>query len=162
MQKKKAGFSYVEVLAAGALFVIILLGVLPLTLGARQNMAFARENYRLSLAANSLSLAVRDLVLGGSSITGECVENLAEGFGIENYSVFIFGPNNESRFGSPFHSSEYGEGVSLAGFNNLARGRNSYFVYVVVLNDYYTQAGRAISVATRFNHTSGIWRNAGG
>ena len=161
MQKKKAGFSYVEVLAASALFVIILLGVLHLTLGARQNLSLARENQRLSLAANSLSLAVRDLVLGGSSINGESIKNLAEGFGIENYSVFIFGPG-ESGHGSSFHSSEDGWQVYLAGFASLAVGKDSQFVYVVVKNDHYAHVGRAISVVIDFDHASGIWRNAGG
>ena len=162
MQKNRAGFSYVEVLAASALFMIILLGVLPLTLGAGRNLAYARENQRLSLAANSLNLAVRDLVLGGASISDATIENLARGFGVQNYSVFIFGPGGENRHGSPFHSSDEGVGVSLAGFGGLARGSNSSFVYVVVYNDHYAQSGRAISVAINFNHTMGIWRNAGG
>ena len=162
MQKSKAGFSYVEVLAASALFMIILLAVLPLTLGAGRNLAYARENQRLSLAASSLSLAVRDLVLVGGSISDTTIENLARSFGVQNYSVFIFGPGDEHRHGSPFHSSDEGVGISLAGFGGLARGMNSSFVYVIVYNDHYTQAGRGISVAINFNHTMGIWRNAGG
>ena len=164
MQKKKekAGFSYVEVLAAGALFMIVVLGALSLTLGARQNLAFSQENRRLGVAANSLSLAVRDKILGGKAITGESINTLAEGIGIENYSVFIVGANGEHMSGSPFHSSEDVLGVNLSGFEGLARGKDSRFVYVVVYNDYYVQLGRAISVAIGFDHTSGIWRNAGG
>ena len=162
MQKKKAGFSYIEVLAASALFMIILLAVLPLTLGTGRNLSYARENQRLSLAASSVSLAVRDLVLAGAPISDETIENLARGFGVQNYSVFIFGPGGESRLGSPFHSSPRNESISLAGFGGLASGSSSSFVYVVVYNGYYTQAGRAISVAINFNHTTGIWRNAGG
>ena len=159
MQKKKAGFSYVEALAAGALFVIILLGVLPLTLGARQNLAFAQENRRLSLAATSLSLAVRDLSLSAQSITNECVKNLARGLGIKNYSVFIYCSKG---IGSHFHSSEDGENVSLTGLVSLTRGQEGRLVYVVVRNDFNTLAGSAISIAVDFNNTTGIWRNARG
>ena len=162
MQKTKAGFSYVEVLMASALFAIVLLGVLSLTLGARQNIAFARENQRLSMAASSLSLAVRDLALSGVPITYVSINNLAQRFGVENYSVYVFGVNGEHRPGSPFHSSEYSESINLSGFWSIARGRESYFVYVVVRNDHDAPVGRAISVAIGLNHTSGIWRNAGG
>ena len=162
MQKKNAGFSFMEVLAASALFMIILLAVLPLTLGARQNLSYARENHRLGLAATSLSLAVRDLVLGGAPISDTTIENLALDFGVQNYSVFIFGSGIENRHGSSFHSSDYPLSINLTGFESLARSRNSHLIYVIVLNDHNAQAGRAISVAIDFNHTSGIWRNAGG
>ena len=161
MQKNKAGFSYVEVLAAGTLFVIILLGVLPLTLGARQNLAFAQENLRLSLAANSLSLAVRDLVLGGVAVTATSIENLALGLGVENYSVYIIGSYGDG-LNSFFHSSEDGYRPSLSGLESLSRGRGSRFVYVVVYNQYLAPAGRAINVVIDFDHQAGIWRNAGG
>ena len=162
MQKKKAGLSYVEVIAAGALFMIILLGVLPLMLGAGRNLSYARDNQRFSLAANSLSLAVRDMVLSGASISNETVMAAANGFGVVNYSVFIFGPGGDSRFGSPFHSCDEAQGISLAGFQNLSGGRDSHLVYVVVMNDYHAVAGRAISVAISVNRASGIWRNARG
>ena len=162
MQKKKAGFSYVEMLAAAALFMIVLLGVLPLTLGARQNTAFARENLQLYLAADSLSLAVRDLILGGAAITDERIRGLAQGFGVINYCVYIFGPGGEARHGSPFHSSSGGCGASLTGFEGITRGREGLLVYVVTRNDYFARAGRAISVVIDFEQSSGIWRNAGG
>ena len=162
MQKKNAGFSYVEVLAAGALFVIVLLGVLPLTLGARQNLAFAQENQRLSLAATSLSLAVRDLLLSGGQATNESIEILARQFGIENYSVFIFGPGNANMYGSPFHSCDDAGEIALTGFGGLAGSSNSRLIYVVARNDYGAQAGKAISVAMSLGNRSGIWRNAGG
>ena len=162
MQKKKAGFSYIEVLAACALFVIVLTGVLSMTLGARQNLSAARESQRLRLAASSLSLAVRDMMLGGQQVTDASIRSLALSLGIENYSVFIFGPGGENMHGSPFHSSEDGEDISLGGFASLARGRDSQFVYVVARNYYYAQVGRAISVVIDFDHTSGMWRNAGG
>ena len=159
MQKTNAGFSYVEVIAACALFVIILMAVLPLTLGARQNLALAQENRRLSLAATSLSLAVRDLSFGALALTDENIRNLALGFGVENYSIHIF---NSDGIGSHFHSSENIENMSLAGFVSLNRGTNSRFIYVVVRNRYNTKVGSAISVAIDYNHTSGIWRSTRG
>ena len=157
---KKTGFSYVEVLAASALFLIILLGVLPLALGARQNLAYAQNNQRLSLAAGSLSLAVRDMVIAGSPVSDEAIENLALAFGVQNYSVFIFGPGGENRFGSPFHSSSEGQSMSLSGFGSLSAGISSSLIYVVIYSEHYTQAGRAISVAINHCHTTGIWRDA--
>ena len=158
MQKKKAGFSYVEVLAAGALFMLILTAALNLTLGARQNLSFARENQRLGLLANSLSLAVRDLLLGGTTITDESVENLARGLGIRNYGLFIFGPDN--RLLKSFHSSDVGWAINLSGFGDLAGG--SYLVYVVVLNNYDVEVGRAISVVMDLGQNSVMWGSPGG
>ena len=160
MQKKNAGFSYVEVLAASALFVIVLMGVLALTLGARQNLSFARDSQRLGFSANSLSLAVRDLLLGGEQVTGERIENLARGFGIENYSVFIFGSDNGLL--NSFHSSGDGEDIVLAGFGGLAGRSDSRLVYVVVMNEHGVQVGRAVNVAINIGGSSVVWGRLGG
>ena len=159
MQKKNAGFSYVEVLAAGALFVIVLLGVLPLTLVARQNLSLARENLRLSHAADSLSLAVRDMLIAGTPVTAQGVSNLAQALGVDNYSVFIFNQNNAHVMGSPFHSCEEFNTYQLTGFNNLAICGNSRLVYVIVRNEHNVHAGRAISTVLDFRRPSGIWRS---
>ena len=162
MQKKNAGFSYVEVLAASALFVIVLLVALTLTLGVGQNLTFARQNRSLSLAANSLSLAVRDMVLSETQISSDIIRNLAGGLGIENYCVFIFMPNGSFSHGSPFQSCETNKIAAFSGFGTLAGSRDGRLVYVIVRNDYNKEVGRSLSLAIDFDNKSGIWRNAGG
>ena len=162
MKKKSAGFSYVEVLAAGALFVIILVGALSLTLRTGQNLSFARDSQRIGLSANSISLAVRDMVLGNEQISCDSIRKLARGFGVERYSVFIFTPNGGYSHGSPFHSCENSENIAVSGFGTLAWGKDGRFVYVIVRNDYDNEVGRAVSLAIDIIHTSGIWRNARG
>ena len=151
-----------EVLAAGALFMIILLGVLPLIVGAGRNLAYARENQRLSLAADSLSLAVRDMVLAGTVVTHERIENLARGLGVDNYRVFIFGINDNLILSSPAILLEGETIYNLTGFGSLAICSNSRLIYVIVRNEHNAQAGRSISTALDFRRPAGIWRNPGG
>ena len=162
MQKKNAGFSYVETLAASALFAIILLGVLNLILGARQNIAFARESLKMNMAANSFALTLRDKILRSEDITSEKINDLAHGFGITHYSVYILNRNGGNIYGSPFRSHEEIMNINLSGFDSLTINQKSSFILVIVLNENFVQIGRAISIAAYFCNTSGIWRNADG
>ena len=58
--KSRAGFSYMEILIALALFAIALVAVLPTLLQAGRNLEYAESYYRGHLVAQEIMLTARD------------------------------------------------------------------------------------------------------
>ncbi|MCL2188608.1 MAG: prepilin-type N-terminal cleavage/methylation domain-containing protein [Defluviitaleaceae bacterium] len=65
--KNHAGFTYIEIIVALALFAITLAAVLPVLSHAGRNMAYAQEGYIAHLRANHLVLLVRDALHMGEN-----------------------------------------------------------------------------------------------
>ena len=160
MQKTKKGFSYVEMIAATALFGIVMLGALSLGYAAARNLVAASENIRLDMAASGIGLAVRDYVLDRVPLSEELLTGLGQTFGAENFRISIVGPGGEHRHGSPFVVGSAKQGSADIRFPGMAG--DGVLVYVEVMNAHGAVVGRTLYFATPLGRASGLWRNAGG
>jgi len=133
--KKSGGFSYVEVLVAVALFVILLASVLPLMTMAGRNMTDALELYEAHLAANSLMLTTRDNI--GNTDLPQKIENQAELLNIEDFTVWILGEESLS-FGT---ASDFSPTVTSS-FSQTS----GHIIVAVVRDEAGNIIGRAVGV----------------
>jgi prepilin-type N-terminal cleavage/methylation domain-containing protein len=92
VKKVSAGFSFLEIIIATALFGILLVAALPLLNQSARNFAYAREGHDAHLAAQGVMLAVRDAGDISAATTA------ASRFGAETYGVWIFSENNTEIF----------------------------------------------------------------
>jgi len=145
--KKRGGFSYVEILIAMALFAIMLMAVLPLLLQAGRNMGFAESNYRNHLLAQGMMLAVRDALLhdallDDASSLGAVASTYADNHEIELYSVWIF---DERRIQVGFYGASKAD--VFLGDEVMPLTDNSYVIVAAIWNEYGNITGRAIGIA---------------
>ena len=139
--KRRGGFSYVEILIALALFAIMLMAVLPLLLQAGRNMRFAESNYRDHLLAQGMMFAVRDALLHDTP-SREMASLYAINHDIELYTVWIFDERGTFlRYYGILKANVYlTDGV-------MPLADNSYVVIAAIWNEYGNMTGRAIGIA---------------
>jgi len=139
--KRRGGFSYIEILIALALFAIMLIAVLPMLFQAGRNMRFAESNYRNHLLAQGMMLAVRDALVDGAS-SENAASIYASEHDIEFYSVWIFREHGVLRsfYGVSKANVSIIDGVALV-------TDNSYVVIAAIWNEDGNMTGRAIGVA---------------
>ena len=156
--QKKNGFSYIEILVALALFSIVLFVALPLAFAALGNLDAAKKHGQKNLAATGMGLAVRDMLQNGTDITSPAIQNYAQRFAVERYSVFIFRPDGTNAPGSPFHFGTAGGAVSISGFSSFVKGNESLVVVVLVMNDFDVVVGKSVHLAIDYDKNTGLMR----
>jgi len=130
-KKRKIGFSYMEMLMALALFVILLAVALPLLAQGGRNLAYSAASYQAHLNAQNIMIAVR----GGE-------HNFAFD-GIGEYSVWIHSRDDTVTF----HSKNAPvANLLVSGFSSMSVYGDSRVIYVIVWDDSGNPAGRAIGV----------------
>jgi len=138
MNKKRGGFSYIEIIIALAMFMILLAVALPSVLQSGRNMELAESHYGFHLSAQAIMLAVRDALQDG-----ECPQNTAAVYankhGVNLYGVWVLGANGENMF-----YSDNVPNITVGIFGEVLMGRD--VVVVVVWNDIGYIAGRAVGV----------------
>jgi len=139
-KKNTAGFSYVEILVALAMFFIMLSAVLPSLLQAGRNMEFAESYYVGHLSAQEIMLVVRDAILDGDDPQSVAV-CFAEERNISNYRVWIFG-EDEHQFGSANVPA-----IDVTLESGLVSTGNNSVIIVAVWNSIGHLVGRAVGVA---------------
>ena len=159
--KKKRGLTYAEALIATAVFGAVALGALSLSAAAAKNREAASELARLSMAANYVALALRDMILDGNPPDGESVRALAAARGAGNYRARILSPCGAHMFGSPFYSSAESAGDGFAAYGTV-HGGGYALVYVELLNEFFATGGRALQFAIDLEGASAFWRKSGG
>jgi len=82
--KQRGGFSYIEVIIALALFIIVMAAVLPVLNQAALNARFAREGYGAHLYARHIMLRVRDALNADTTPQWEA--------GGLRYTVWVYAP----------------------------------------------------------------------
>jgi len=142
--KKCAGFSYMEVIIAFALFGIVLIAVLPSISQAIRNMAYAQSHYTSHLAAQSIVLAVRETLAVNQDLQTlqTVVENYAYMLGITYYTIQIFCPISMSTI-SFYSAGVPNIDISLAGSVGVI---DMPTIIVVIWNVYGHIAGRAVGM----------------
>ena len=156
--QKKNGFSYMEVLVALALFIIVFLASLPLMLSIGQNIGAAERHGQKNLAATGIGLAVRDIINESGGITKSAIIGFANRFYVQNYSVFVLRPDGAHALGSPFHSGESGGSISIGGFSHFVKNNNSLVVVVLVRNDFDVVVGKSVQMAIDYDRNTGLMR----
>ena len=135
-QKKRGGFSYMEVLIALALFAIALTAVFPSLLQAARNMEFAEGYYRSHLLAQGMMLVVRDSLVDGSPQVAAA--DFATANEVERYSVWIFGQRaGYFSYGGVLQANVTLTGGAVAGHSTIV---------VVIWSEDGNMAGRAVGV----------------
>ena len=134
--KTTRGFSYLEVLIAGALFSIALLAVIPVMASAARNMIFAQEAYAGHLQAQRLMLAIRENLLTDEPDPEAHATTYADGN--FNFSVRIYGRN-----ATIFHSCPEQDATLTIDVNPIMQTHAST-IFVVVWDDDNQILGRAI------------------
>ena len=144
MNKSRAGFSYLEILIALALFAIVLVAVLPTLLQAGRNMGYAESYYRGHLTAQELMLAVRGALIDGNDIEYAAFD-LAQLRDISYYRVWLSGVNHAEIYapGAPIAAIDLqNELVPLTGHNTV--------IIVAVWNSDKNLIGRAFGVVNHY------------
>ena len=138
--KKTRGFSYLEVLIAGALFAIALLAVIPVMSNAARNMIYAQEAYAGHLQAQRLMLVIREELLTENPTPQSRAVSYARGE--FNFSVRILG-----RYANAFHSTPppHDIEINITGLNPTIRNHASTIV-VAVWCDEGQIKGRAVGM----------------
>ena len=155
MQKYTGGFSYIEMLVAMGLFLLVLLAVLSFTAATGQNLRTAREIYQKSLAANGIALYVRDMLLRYQEINKDSIHHAANRFSIKYYAVYIFDANGNNILGT----HENNKPVFVYGFDELALSKGGFVIFVVTKNSSLHPVGRAVHIALKTpNGDNLIWR----
>jgi len=128
------GFSYVEVVIAFLIFIILFSSSILLIGQSARNMNYARETYIAHLNAQNLMLTIRDDI---ENLSVEMLEGLAE-----NFSVWIVGGINKE-----FHSNNVpNTSLNILGLNNFFVSYESSIIVVAIWNEYGNISGRAIGV----------------
>ena len=156
-KKRGSGFTYAEVIVATAIFAIAVAGGLSLSMAAARNLALARRGAELSMAANSIALALRDMILVGDEPDAEAVRALAESRGAPNYRIHVLASCGAHMFGSPYRSRGSGDGADTA-IAGTVHGGAYALVYVETLNDFSAVAGRALCFAVDLGVSEDFWR----
>jgi len=89
-KKSTAGLSYLEIVIAFALLMVVVAAVFPTISQAARNMEYAQSHYVAHRNASSIMLAVRDAVADGDNVHHAAL-NLVDSFGVESFSVWISG-----------------------------------------------------------------------
>lgn len=137
-QKKKRGFSFVEIIIAMAIFAIAMLAVIPVLSQAARNMVFAQETAAGYHDAQRLMLVIRDAINDDINTEALAINYVAGRF---EYSVWIKG-QNENTFSSSNASSA---DIVVTGINPNISTRISTII-VVVWGDDDIIIGRAIGM----------------
>jgi len=137
-QKKKYGFSYIEVIIAMALFAVAMLAVIPALSQAARNMFFAQETAAGHHQAQHLMLAIRDAIGDEANLEAHA---LAIASGDFEYSVWIMGQHHDY-FSS--HNAPVAN-VGITGISHSMSTRTSTIV-VIVWGEDEQIIGRAIGM----------------
>jgi len=137
MNKLRAGFSYMEILIALALFAIALVAVLPTLLQAGRNLGYAESYYRVHLTAQELMFAVRDALIDGDDVEHVAFSH-AQLRDISYYRVWLRGVSNVEIY-SP------GAPQAVTDLQNELAGHNTAIIVMVWDNDR-NLIGRAFGV----------------
>jgi len=144
MNKSRAGFSYVEILIALALFAIALVAILPTLLQAGRNLGYAESYYRGHLTAQELMFTVRDALIDGTDIEYTVFDH-AQLREISYYRVWLIGQNDAEIYipGAPKVAIDLqNELVPLAGHSTV--------IIVAVWNGDRNLIGRAFGVVNHY------------
>jgi len=139
MSKSRAGFSYIEILLALALFAIALVAVLPTLLQSGRNLEYAESYYRGHLVAQEIMLTARDALINDEEHPVFMLRDVGY------YRVWFRGQNNAELY-SP------GAPATIIGLHNeLAplTGHNTTII-VAVWNSEQNLIGRAFGMV---NHS---------
>lgn len=147
MSKNRAGFSYIEVLIAMALFAVALVAVLPTLLQAGRNMEYAESHYIGHYTAHEIMLTVRDALIDGSNLE-DAILTKAVLRNVSYYRVWLRGVYNVD-----IYSPNAPEASILDPLNEIAplSGHNSTII-IAIWNSNRNLMGRAIGVV---NHSLG-------
>ena len=156
--RKKNGFTFIEILVALALFSIVLLVALSLTIAVVQNLGVAESHGQKNLAANGMALAVRESLSMSKSVTSSAIQGFANRFGVQDYSVFVFSPNGTHTLGSPFHSRATVGNFTISGFAPFVKGNNSRVVVVLIHNNYGKVVGKSLQIFIEYDKKTGLMR----
>ena len=144
MNKKRGGFSYIEILLALGLFVILLAAVLPTLLQAVRNMGFATTYYQTHLLAHAIMLDIRDDLLDGAlpQTAAANASNHAANREIPRYLVWVY----DASYNQYSHGNGPDAQLSLtsAGLSVVGGG---YMIVVTIWDDEDNMTGRAIGAA---------------
>jgi len=144
MNKSRAGFSYLEILIALALFAIVLVAVLPTLLQAGRNMGYAESYYHGHLTAQELMLAVRDALIDGDDMEYAAFD-LAQLRDISYYRIWLSGQNNAEIYAPDTPKAVIdlqNELVPLTGHNTV--------IIVMVWNSDKNLIGRAFGIVNHY------------
>lgn len=144
MSKYRAGFSYLEILIALALFAIVLVAVLPTLLQAGRNMGYAESYYRGHLIAQELMLAVRDALVDGGDVEYAAFDH-AQLRDISYYRIWLSSENVAEIYVPDAPKTIinlHNELVPLSGYNTV--------IIVAVWNDDKNLIGRAFGAVNRY------------
>ena len=151
--KSTKGFSYIDILAALALFSITMVVALQLMTATRLNIDKARDCYVSNLAANSIGLSIRDAILNRDPI---CVQTLADSYGVRSVAVHIFDGSGANAHGSPHHLGSVTSTVSVEGFLEFSRNFWGHLIFVSV------GESRSVHFAIDYDDTGSLWRRRPG
>jgi len=135
--KKTAGFSYLEILIALALFAIVLIAIVPALTQAGRNMVYAEGAYDSHLQAQRVMLVVRDALIDNA----DPVVATSSFIGSIDFSFWVRGQN-----GINFHPRGEPEvDIAAIGSNYTINYQANTIIVVVWSEDGYI-AGRAIGM----------------
>ena len=133
---KSKGISYVEVLVAMGLLVILLAGALPMLQQAGRNMQFAQSHYEGHLLAQSMAIHIRMGLENGQS-PEHIGATFAHQHGVDGYQVWLLG-QSPAQFGT-------GESITVdMPINQLLP--HQHLVVVAILNVDGDMIGRGVSI----------------
>ena len=141
--KARAGFSYMEVLIALALFTIALIVALPVLTMSGRNLAYAQDTYAAHLAAQRLMLIARDALADGVDPVSMTVQHAADG-NYHGFHLWIFAPGGGIQV--VFHSEGAPEAEAAIIASAVPELANFYTIMVVVWNEWGHAAGQAIGL----------------
>ena len=129
--KQNAGFSYVEVIVATALFVILLASALSLITAAARNAERAESLYETHLAANSLMQVTRDNITSPDLASN--ISSRALDMDIQNYTIWVIKDNQIFTFGDIFYDMP-----------NVSGSFSGDLIIAVIRDDDGEMIGRAV------------------
>ena len=148
MNKRRGGFSYVEILVALGLFAIMLVAVLPMLLQAGRNMRFAETHYKDHLLAHAIMLDVRDDLLDGMPPQLAAL-NASTHTANRDAALYFIRIYDASKNGFDNPGNVPGVQLSLDG-ETLPVAADGYIIIVSIwsiLDERYIITGRAIGAA---------------
>ena len=156
--KPQGGFSYLEILIAGAVFAVVSVVAIQSVLQAGWNLALAERNHAAHLGAQHVMLGVRDFVTDEAMTYGitnishhdfsEAVSTYASLNGLDRVSVWIRGAVHlEVHFSEGFAISDAPIFSTAFSDTRAAFIGHSAAIYVITWNEHGHISGYAVGVA---------------